>query len=175
MNQPHVSENQMLRYRRLAFYAQDIDQFNDLLNSFIKKSSARCALLIDRDGHTVTKQGFLDNIDSSSLAALVSGSFASTREVAKQLGETEFSVMFQQGPQQSIHIHLVGERTLQVCIFDNSVKPGLIQVLTRELAGKLESLLDGIADRSEQEGDSSPNLETGFSDEMQDPTRQSLW
>ena len=59
MEDPHVSENQMLRYRRLAFYAQDIDQFNEQLTAFLKKSSARCVLLIDRDGHTVANKASL--------------------------------------------------------------------------------------------------------------------
>ena len=66
--------------------------------------------------------------------------------------------MFQQGPQQSIHIHLVGERTLQVSVFDSTIKPGLIQVLTKELASKLACCWKQIADRSEDEGEKAPDL-----------------
>ena len=160
-----ISENQALRYRRLAFYAEDIDRFNEVLLAFVKKADARCVLLIDKDGHLVARQGFFDSIDSASLSALVAGSFASTREVAKQLGEPEFQVLFHQGATNSIFITLVGDRTLQVAVFDGNTKPGLIQVLGRELAAKVATILDAIAKRPVHE-DEGPRLDQGFSDQM---------
>ena len=163
----HVSENEALRYRRLAFYSEDIDRFNEALTTFNKKSSARCVLLIDKDGHLVAKQGFMQDMDSSALAALVAGSFASTREVARNLGESHFEVLFHQGQSQSIHIRLVGDRTLQVAVFESSVKPGMIQVFTKELSGKVEEVLNAIAERQANEPeDSGPELDAGFSEEM---------
>jgi len=160
-----VSENEALRYRRLAFYAEDIERFDEALNAFVKKASARCCLLIDKDGHTVALQGFLQGLDSASLAALVAGSFASTREVARLLGESHFEVLFHQGQDQSIHIHLVGDRTLQVSVFDSQAKPGMIQVMTRELAGKIAAIIEDIASKPQRE-DPETSIGEGFSDEM---------
>ena len=160
-----TSENQAMRYRRLAFYSEDVERLNEQLNNFVKKSNAVCALLIDKEGHMVAKQGFIERIDTQALAALVAGSYASTREVAKLLGESEFSILFHQGQDHSILLLLIGDRTLQVTVFSSATKQGLIQVMSTELAQKIGGILDEIANRSEAEV-KTENLESGYSDEM---------
>ena len=142
-----VSENEQLRLRRLVFYAADVDKINAALLSFVKKANAQCAVVIDKDGHLVAKQGFLAKLDSSALAALVAGAFASTKEVARLLGEQEFRELFHQGAEHSIHITLVGARTLQIAVFPKEVKAGMIQVLAKELANQLKTIFDAAADR----------------------------
>jgi predicted regulator of Ras-like GTPase activity (Roadblock/LC7/MglB family) len=159
-----VSDNDALRLRRLVFYASDIDRINAVLLGFVKKANAQCALVIDKEGHMVARQGFFKQ-DSSTLAALVSGSFASTREVARLLGEPEFRVLFHQGQGQSIHITLIGVRTLLVTVFAGSVKAGMIQVLCKELAGQLEVVLADAQGRKPEEG-ANEGLGKNFSDEM---------
>src|SRR4051812_20803601 len=159
-----VSENEALKLRRLVFYAADIDKINTVLLAFVKKANAQSVLLIDQEGHMVARQGFRANHDSSALAALVAGSFASTRQVAKLLGEPEFRVLFHEGKGQSIHITLIGERTLQVAVFSSSIKPGMMQVLCKELASQLEGMLAEAAKRAPEE--SQQTLGTGFSEAM---------
>jgi predicted regulator of Ras-like GTPase activity (Roadblock/LC7/MglB family) len=159
-----VSDNDALRLRRLVFYSTDIDRINSVLLAFVKKANAQSALVIDKEGHMVARQGFFKQ-DSSALAALVSGSFASTREVARLLGETEFRVMFHQGQGQSIHITLIGERTLLVTVFSSAVKPGMIQVLAKELAAQLEVILVEAQSRK-PEDHANEGLGKTFSDEM---------
>ncbi len=161
-----VSENEALKLRRLVFYAADIDKINGVLLAFVKKANAQSALLIDQEGHMVARQGFHQSHDSSALAALVAGSFASTREVARLLGEKEFRVLFHQGTGQSIHITLLGERTLQVCVFSSQVKPGMIQVLCKELSTQLEGVLVEASKRAPS--DQQQTLGAGFSEAMKD-------
>jgi len=164
-----VSENEALRLRRLVFYAADIDKINATLLGFVKKANAQCCVVIDREGHMVAKQGFLAKLDSSALAALVSGSFASTREVARLLGEQEFRVIFHQGAEHSIQITLVGERTLQVAVFPGDVKPGMIQVLCKELAVQLHEILEAAQTRKPDENEVKANsLDAGFTDQVKD-------
>ncbi len=163
----NVSANEALRYRRLSFYAEDVERFNQVLSNYLGKANATCALLIDKEGHTVAKQGFLDKLDTQSLAALVAGSFASTRQVAKILGEPEFNVLFHQGSNQNIHITLVGERTLQVSVFSKNVKTGMIQVLSKELAEQVLNILTEIENRSEEDKPQEKLSET-FSEDIKD-------
>ena len=49
--------DEALRSTRLVFYKEDIDRISKHLNSFLKNANARCALLVDKDGHLVTKEG----------------------------------------------------------------------------------------------------------------------
>ena len=163
MNEP-VSDNQALRYRRLAFYAGDIKRLNESLLNFVKKSDARCTLLIDKDGHLVARQGFFDNLDSASLSALVAGSFASTREVARKLGETEFSVLFHQGANENIHISLVSDRALAVILFDDRTTIGMVRLYAKQVADDLRDIFQKIAERKDAP-EGSGGLATDFSDQ----------
>lgn len=161
-----VSDNEALRLRRLVFYAQDVDRINATLLAFVKKSGALSVLVIDQEGHMVSRQGFKGSGgDGTALAALVAGSFASTRQVAKLLGEKEFRVLSHQGSEQSIHVVLLGERTLQVAVFPAAVKPGMIQVYCKELATQLEAILKEAEARKPDEA-SQPKLGQKFSEEM---------
>ncbi len=161
-----VSDNDALRLRRLVFYAADIDRINAVLLAFVKKANAQSALVIDKEGHMVARQGFFKQ-DTAALSALVSGSFASTREVARLLGEPEFRVLFHQGQGQSIHITLLGERTLCVIVFSSAIKAGMIQVLCKELAVQLEAILNEAAKRKpEDQEKQNEGLGKNYSDEM---------
>ena len=161
-----VSENDALRLRRLVFYAADVDRINQALLTFVKKSGAQSVLLIDQEGHLVSRQGFKgDGGDGQALAALVAGSFISTRQVAKLLGEHDFRVMSHQGPNTSIHLTLIGERTLQVAVFPSAIKVGMIQVLCTELAKQMEVILAEAAGREPEQGQ---QLGGNFSEAMKD-------
>ena len=52
------------------------------------------------------------------ISALVAGSFAATKEMARLLGEDEFTAMFHQGERDNIQLSLVGDRTLLTILFD---------------------------------------------------------
>ena len=166
-NRPEaVGANEAIRLRRLVFYAADADRINQGLLGFVKKSGAVSAMLIDQEGHLVARQGFTSGqADGQALAALVAGSFTSTRQVAKLLGEKDFRVMSQQGADSSMHIILLGERTLQVAVFPVAVKPGMAQVFCKELAVHMEAILQEAAQRPPQAGQ---ELGQDFSNAMKD-------
>lgn len=159
-----VSDNEALRLRRLVFYAADTDRINAALLAFVKKTGAQSVMVIDREGHMVARQGFRQNeSDSQSLAALVAGSFATTSQVAKMLGDSDFRVLSQVGSEFSLSVNLLGERTLQVAVFSSQVKPGMIQVHCTELSRQLEAVLADAAKRAPEEQE---QLGQGFSDAM---------
>lgn len=137
--------SEKMRQARLVFYEQDIEEINKILADFLDRSQAKCALLIDKEGHLVTKKGFTKSFNTDSIAALVAGSFAATKQVAQLLGETEFSVIFHQGKNENIHIGLVAERALVVVIFDDRTTLGMVRLYAEELTTKLtETMLQSI-------------------------------
>ena len=79
-----MSKNEKLRHDRLTFYREDIDRIDKLLAEFLRLSGAKCALLIDKEGHLVTKRGELRTIDIDTISALVAGSFAETNPALSQ-------------------------------------------------------------------------------------------
>ena len=86
----------------LIIYEEEIAQVDALISRLLKGCDAKCALLVDKDGHLITRKGFTHSLDTTALAALLAGSFASTKEIARLVGEPEFSVLFHQGKKDHI-------------------------------------------------------------------------
>ena len=65
----------------ISLNEEEITKIETLLNKMLKGAEAKCALLVDKDGHLITRQGFTHSLDTTALAALLAGSFASTKEI----------------------------------------------------------------------------------------------
>ena len=146
-NPNKMSRNDKLRHDRLTFYKDDIDQIDKLLAEFLRLSGAKCALLIDKEGHLVTKRGELRTIDIDTISALVAGSFAATKEMARLLGEEEFTAMYHQGERDNIQLGLVGDRTLLTILFDDRTTVGMVRLYANETAKKLADIYRASQER----------------------------
>ncbi len=124
----------------LIIYQAETEKINLALKRLLKGSEAKCALLVDKDGHLVTRQGFTQSLDTTSLAALLAGSFASTREIARLVGEPEFSVLFHQGKRDHIHMSLVGDRSILVVVFDDRTTIGMVRLYAKEASTDLDQI-----------------------------------
>jgi predicted regulator of Ras-like GTPase activity (Roadblock/LC7/MglB family) len=157
-------DNRELRENRLVFYQDLVRDVNRLLREFLKLSNAKCALLIDREGHMVTRQGFTRDLDMDTISALVAGSFAATREMARVLGEDEFSVLFHQGKTDNIQLSLVGDRTLLTVIFDDATTVGMVRLYAAETVKRLVELFERQDKEIRSGAKKAENLATGFAD-----------
>jgi predicted regulator of Ras-like GTPase activity (Roadblock/LC7/MglB family) len=136
-----------LRTTRLVFYKEDIEIIGKSLNAFLKNANAQCALLVDKDGHLVTKEGQSATFDVDTISALVAGSFAATKQMAKLLGEEEFSIMFHQGKKDNIQLSVVGERTILAVIFDDRTTLGMVRLYSSQVSAKLGEVFKDISRR----------------------------
>jgi predicted regulator of Ras-like GTPase activity (Roadblock/LC7/MglB family) len=158
-------DNKQLRESRLVFYEDVVRDVNRLLREFLKLSNAKCAMLIDKEGHMVTRQGVTRDIDMDTISALVAGSFAATKEMARVLGEDEFSVLFHQGKTDNIQLSIVGDRTLLTVIFDEATTVGMVRLYSAETAKRMSELFQ----KHEREmaagaGPKREDLAKGFAD-----------
>lgn len=143
--------DEALRATRLVFYKEDIEAIGRSLHSFLKNANAQCALLVDKDGHLVTREGEAGTYDIDTISALVAGSVAATKQLASLLGEEEFAVMFHQGRKDSLQLSLVGERTILAVIFDDRTTLGMVRLYSSQVSAKLAQLFDEIAHRKSGE------------------------
>jgi predicted regulator of Ras-like GTPase activity (Roadblock/LC7/MglB family) len=97
----------------------------------------------------VTKAGSTDDFDMQAVSALVAGSYAATREMARLLGEEEFSVLFHQGRRDNIQLTLVGDRTILATVFDERTTIGMVRLYAKEAADKLQKIFAGITKRND--------------------------
>ena len=139
-----------LRSTRLVFYKEDIEAIGRSLQTFLRNSNANCALLVDKDGHLVTREGQFTSFDVDTISALVAGSFAATKQMAKLLGEEEFALMFHQGKKDNIQLSLIGERTILAVIFDDRTTLGMVRLYSGQIAAKLAQVFSDIGDRKRE-------------------------
>ncbi len=157
-----------MREEDLVVYEGQIEEIQGASDRLIKDARAKCVLLVDKDGHLITRQGFTKTLDTTALAALLAGSFASTREIARILGEPEFSVLFHQGKKDHIHITLVGERTILAVIFDDRTTIGMVRLYAKEAAENLERILSSARRPSHQEDENEKaEQDTEFSSSLE--------
>ena len=140
--------DQKLRKQRLVFYEDDIERINKSLENYQNLSKSRCNMLIDVEGHPVTQVGSTEGINLETISALVAASFAATKEVAKILGENEFTSLTPQGKHEAIQLSLIGQRTILATIFDSEETTiGMVMFYTKELVEKLQTIFEGILNR----------------------------
>ncbi len=142
-----INDSDHLKDQRLVFYREDIESIDKVLSNFLELSSSRCNLLIDKEGHMVTCCGDTSSIDEQTVAALVAGSYAATREMARLLGEDEFSVLFHQGKKDSIQLTMIGDRTIMATVFDDQTTVGMVRLYAKAASDGLEKIFEEIRHR----------------------------
>ncbi len=152
-----------LRKQALVFYEEDIQAIEAILDAFLKKSAARCALLVDQDGHMITARGETAHVDLDTISALVAGSFAATKALAKQFGEEDFTALFHQGRQGNIQLSLVGERALLTALFEDNTTIGMVRLYATESAKRLGDIFCRKMARGPREASADATTSADFS------------
>jgi len=152
----------------LILTKSDITQIHRNLLQMLKQSEAKCAILVDADGKCIAKQGFTQNIDTDALAALIAGSFASTRAMAALVGESDFSVLFHQGEKDHIHNILVDNDTILTIIFDDRTTIGMVRLYSKETAKLIRENLDKAREKRVPMGQNYDKIEQDVEDRLDD-------
>ena len=69
------------------------------------------------------------------------GTFASAREIARLIGEPEFSVLFHQGQREHVHVNLAGPHGLLMTLFDDTTTVGLVRLCARWACASIQRVL----------------------------------
>ena len=126
---------------------KDYENLEENLLKFLEMSEASSAMLCDRGGSILLKEGEAFEHSADLIAALVSGAFAATKELALALGEDEFEAIFQQGHKNSIFITSVSEEVILLAIFSQETNAGLVKMYAQNTCVRLHSLFQDISTR----------------------------
>lgn len=165
--------DQQLRDSRLVFYRNDLTRLDKVLGELVRLSAAKSVLLIDKEGHLITEGGQPATFDADTISALVAGSFSATREMARILGERQFTSMNHQGEHDSIQLSLVGDRTILTVIFDDTTTLGMVRLYVNEAVKKLERLFHDI-EVSRENGVGGPEPDEEIEEEFGDSAKDKL-
>ncbi len=122
---------------------EELDVIEEVLQEDLIDLGVNCVFLIDMAGNVIAN---LDNgqmeHDIYSLAALAAGNFGAVSEMAKIIGEDEFSLLFHKGEKESIHFSKVMADFLLVTIFGKETSLGFLRLKVAEAVGKIKKLLE---------------------------------
>jgi predicted regulator of Ras-like GTPase activity (Roadblock/LC7/MglB family) len=121
-----------------------VNALNGLTLQLQQETGARAVLLIEKSGQLITAQGQTSTLDTLSLAALISGSFASTRALARLLGEKNFRTLFQQGKTESIFVVALETTDTVAVVFGENVTVGLVKFKTMQALDKLNAQIRAL-------------------------------
>ena len=113
-----------------------------VLHRLVKDCKANSGMVLDRAGQIIVWDGLDYQDESTKLGALIAGTYASTREMARILGETNFRTLLQEGAKEKIFTEAVGEYWLVSVIFSRHTHLGLVKVLCDRATSDLFDLLE---------------------------------
>lgn len=129
---------------KLAVIGERIENINEELEKFLKNSNSTAVILCDMSGEILTSQGDYSNLDTSTIASLAAGSFATTKGIANLLGEREFSLLFHQGKETNIFISNIESYAILIIVFNNDAVLGVVKQTSQESKLSLVEIFQAI-------------------------------
>lgn len=126
---------------------EDVASLDSMLLDYLQKSEGSLVVVIDKGGTIIAQQGDAKGIDVTIVAALAAGSFAATRELARRIGENEFSALYHQGKGKHIFMSALDEHTIIITIFGENTTVGLVRFYTVNVTTQLATLLKSLRSR----------------------------
>jgi predicted regulator of Ras-like GTPase activity (Roadblock/LC7/MglB family) len=108
----------MDRLLYLEVSEERMEAIRKIVIEVLRDSGAKCGLLIDVTGHLLIRKGFTLIREIENLCVLIAAQRATTREIARVLGQEEISVIYHQGSGDHIHTTDVGSMAIFTLLFD---------------------------------------------------------
>ena len=120
---------------------KQLDAIEIILNQELIHLGVSTVLLIDLAGNIIVHlDGGQGKHDVYSLAALAAGNFGAVSEMAKIIGEEDFSLLFHKGEKDSLHFSKVSEDLLLINVFGKDVSLGFLRLKVTEVIKKIAQL-----------------------------------
>ncbi len=113
------------------------------LEDFILDTKARAIMVMTRGGQLIAQEGFVEGMKILSVAALLSGIFNSTLNLAKAVGEKNFPHFYQQGKRWRIYYEHIKEKFIIATFFEESALLGVVRVKMKEIKEVLKNVVEG--------------------------------
>ena len=149
-----------------SFTQDDFDAITQTLQRFLYDSNARCALLVDRTGQLVATVGEQPTFDPTAFATLTAADFSANDQLARLIGESDFSTLFHQGERESMYLADVARRVILVVLFDNRTTLGLVRLKMKMTVDELTKLFEAVFEREKAAQAARPNILAGAEDEI---------
>jgi len=113
----------------------------NILRQLLRDSGADSGMVLDRAGQIIVWDGDEYRNEMMMLGALIAGTYASTREMARILGEENFQMLLQEGTNEKIFTEAIGDQWLISVIFSRQTHLGLVKMLCGRATKNLSQVL----------------------------------
>jgi predicted regulator of Ras-like GTPase activity (Roadblock/LC7/MglB family) len=132
---------------------KDVHRLKKILMELLDQSEADSCLICDGAGHVLAHEN-VNRQDPLLISALGAGVFAATRELARLLGEDEFSSVLHQGLKRSVLMAAANDEVLLVVMFSGEHRVGLVKLYTPTAAAAVRGVFESIEERGASGEDS---------------------
>lgn len=141
--QPHSSSRR--QEGTLVLTVDNLNPIRSIMSQLSQELGPQCILLTDRAGMVLVEVGTTDSLPTMILLPLLSTSFSTAGEVARQLGEAEATTLYiHEGINYDLYCFDIVQRFLLVLVFNKKVassKIGAVWVNTKRAIRELHDAL----------------------------------
>src|SRR5258708_4624382 len=148
-----------------SFKEEDFNAISAQMAALLRESNVKSLLLVDRAGQVVANVGEPPQFDPQAFASLTAADFSANDQLAKMIGEHEFSSLFHQGEKESMYLADIAHRVILVALFDNRTTLGMVRLKVKATVEELTRLFEAMFARSDT---AAPKLEGFASKEAED-------
>lgn len=133
---------------QIVFTEDELRKIEQLFGEYLAESEAKDIVLLNKSGELIAKIGDITSDVAVTVSALAAGVFSATNELARILGEKEFTITFHQGQETNIHISLITESILLSVIFDNRAPVGAIRFWAKKIGTSIKEIIESAEKRA---------------------------
>ncbi len=126
----------------------DSTEIARILQRELLDSGVDHVMVVDLAGNLVLERGSLKMDDVIALAVLSAANFATTAEIARLLGEKDFTLLFHKGDKRNMHFSRLGNDYLIIALFDDRVSLGLIRLKCNNAAERITAVLSNRQEKT---------------------------
>jgi predicted regulator of Ras-like GTPase activity (Roadblock/LC7/MglB family) len=134
-------------------FEEDYWAISTTLQELLKNSNATSVILLDKTGQLIGNVGEEPRFDMHSFASLCAADFEANAQLAKLIGEKDFSTLYHQGSNESMYLARVEKDIILVVLFDKKTTLGLVRLRTKKAVDSLSSVIRGLYDKLEYENE----------------------
>lgn len=149
-----------------TIYEEDYWAITSVLKELLKNSNSQSVLLIDKTGQMIASVGIEPDFDLMSFSSLCAADFEANSQLAKLIGENDFSTLYHQGSDESMYLARVAAHIILVVLFNKKTTLGLVRLRVKKAVEGLNTILSRLFDKLEYENEELKEFDEEFTDEL---------
>lgn len=150
-----------------AIFEEDFWAINNVLDDLRKSSKSGNVMLIDRTGQLISQCGQNVEFDLTSFASLCAADFEANYQLAKLIGEKDFSTLYHQGARESMFLGKIARGVVLVVLFDKTTTLGLVRLRVKRAVEELNGIIEGLYDKLQYRNEEYDAFDESFTREVE--------